>query len=125
MKPPTINRNANALLDNRKIAARLSDLRTNAANRAEVTVADVIREAARLGFSDIRRLFGEDGDCFPWPSGPRTSPSPWPRSRLSPSTTFSKRIDPSLRTMGSWVQILPGAPLLNSNSSLAQIVVGR
>lgn len=44
MKPETINRNAKALLDDSKIATRVSDLREKAAERNAITVDDLIAE---------------------------------------------------------------------------------
>lgn len=69
-KPTTINRRAKELLDNSHIQARISALRASAAERAEIKDADIIRETARLGISDIRRLIGENGEILP--------PAQWP-----------------------------------------------
>lgn len=44
MRQETINRNAFALLENNKIAARLDDLRAEAAKRNEVTVDSLMAE---------------------------------------------------------------------------------
>ncbi len=44
MSPVTINRSAKELLDNRKITARVSDLRMAAVKRNEVTVDDLLIE---------------------------------------------------------------------------------
>ena len=44
MKPETINRNAFAVLENDKIAARLAELRAPAIEQCQITVLDLIRE---------------------------------------------------------------------------------
>lgn len=44
MKPETVNRTANALLSNRKIAARLTELRAKHAEQHNITVSDLIKE---------------------------------------------------------------------------------
>ena len=52
MKPETINRSAKELIDNRKIAARLSELRAEMQAAHEVTVASLIvelEEARQVG----------------------------------------------------------------------------
>lgn len=43
-KPETINRSAKALMDDPKIAARIAELRADAAKRNEITVDDLIAE---------------------------------------------------------------------------------
>ena len=53
MKPETVNRTAKQLLDNRKIAARLDELREEHAKRHEITVDDLVaelEEARKLAF---------------------------------------------------------------------------
>ena len=53
MKPETVNRTAKQLLDNRKIAARLDELRALHQKRHEITVDDLVKEleeARKLAF---------------------------------------------------------------------------
>ena len=53
MKPETVNRTAKQLLDNRKIAARLDELREEHAKRHEITVDTLVaelEEARKLAF---------------------------------------------------------------------------
>jgi len=61
MKPATINRTAHELLKNPKIAARIEELRSAAAEKAVLTESRVLEEAARIGLCDSRKLFNEDG----------------------------------------------------------------
>lgn len=44
MKPETINRQAKAVLDNRKIAARLEELRRPAIEKCQITIMDLVKE---------------------------------------------------------------------------------
>ena len=53
------------LAGNGRIANRVTELQHNAAGRAEVTVARVLKELSRLGFSDIRSAFDERGNLLP------------------------------------------------------------
>jgi phage terminase small subunit len=48
-----------------KVSVRVAELREKAAKRAEITAADVLKEAARIAFSDIRKLFDENGNLKP------------------------------------------------------------
>lgn len=53
MKPETVNRTAKQLLDNRKIAARVDELREEHAKRHEITVDTLVaelEEARKLAF---------------------------------------------------------------------------
>ena len=53
MKPETVNRTSKQLLDNRKIAARLDELREEHAKRHEITVDTLVaelEEARKLAF---------------------------------------------------------------------------
>jgi phage terminase small subunit len=45
-----------------KVSVRVAELREKAAKRAEITAADVLTEAAQIAFSDIRKLFDENGN---------------------------------------------------------------
>lgn len=54
MLPATIHRNAAALLDNNRIAARLAALRADAEQRSQVTVERTLRELAAIGFGEER-----------------------------------------------------------------------
>lgn len=56
MLPATINRDASALLNHPKVAARLAELRTTVRERSVVTVERVIEEYARIAFADMRRF---------------------------------------------------------------------
>jgi len=44
MKPATVNRNAKALLDNNKIATRISELQVDVRNEHNITVASILAE---------------------------------------------------------------------------------
>ncbi|SRR6266404_1011053 len=48
MKPETINRNAKVLVDNNKIAARLTEIRKPSLEMAQVTLAEHLRDLKRL-----------------------------------------------------------------------------
>jgi len=61
MKPATVNRNAKKNTDNAKIATRIKELQAETADKLLVSDRSVLREYARIGFSDVRNLFNEDG----------------------------------------------------------------
>lgn len=65
MKLETINRRACELRQYGKITARIAYLREQAAKAAVVTESHVLQEAARIGFSDPRQLFDENGNLLP------------------------------------------------------------
>ena len=48
MKPETINRNAKALLENNKIAARIAEIRKPAVKKAEITLEQHLNDLKRL-----------------------------------------------------------------------------
>ena len=56
---------ASRLSTNVNIETRVAELLNNGAVRAEVSVARVLTELARLGFSDIRRAFAPNGNLLP------------------------------------------------------------
>lgn len=57
--------NAARLKANESISARVDELLSAASEIAEVGVAEVLRELARLGLSDVRKLFSEGGTLKP------------------------------------------------------------
>ena len=65
MKPESVNRMAHDLRQNLKITSRIAYLREQAAKAAVVTESHVLQEAARIGFSDPRQLFDENGNLLP------------------------------------------------------------
>src|SRR4051794_31695088 len=65
MKPETVNRTAKELLDNPKIAARLTFLKDQHLKRHAVTVDQVVDEYRKLAFLDIRKIFDEEGNLRP------------------------------------------------------------
>ncbi len=60
-KPETVWNQAYKLMQREDVAARIAELRAQAAKDAGVKAADVLMEAARIAFSDIRRAFKDDG----------------------------------------------------------------
>lgn len=56
--------NASSLKANQNIDARVREILTNGANRAEISVATVLREFGRIGFADIRKAFDENGNLL-------------------------------------------------------------
>jgi phage terminase small subunit len=60
---------ASRLSTNVNIEARVAELVHKGAEKAETTIARVLQELSRLGFSDIRRAFDEDGNLL--------APSEW------------------------------------------------
>ncbi|GAA4400406.1 terminase small subunit [Quisquiliibacterium transsilvanicum] len=64
-KPGSIHACASELMADPKIALRVRELQAAAAERAEMTAADVLREAMRLARFDIRKLYREDGSPVP------------------------------------------------------------
>lgn len=65
MKPETVNRMAFDLTQNRKIAARIAELRAIAADKACVSAARVLEEVARIGLFDPADIFDADGKLLP------------------------------------------------------------
>lgn len=57
--------NASRLKTNDNIAARVDELVSKGAEKAEATVVRVLQELSRLGFSDIRQAFDEAGNLLP------------------------------------------------------------
>lgn len=53
--------NASRLKANESIAARVEEIVGKGAEKAEVTVERVLKELSRIGFSDLRNVFTEDG----------------------------------------------------------------
>ena len=56
---------ASRLSTNVNIEARVAELVGKGADKAEVTIARVLDEMRRLGFSDIRKAFDENGNLKP------------------------------------------------------------
>jgi phage terminase small subunit len=61
MKPATINRNAKALLDNNKIAARIALVVEKAAEKTGLSVERTLLEIARVAYFDGRKIYNKDG----------------------------------------------------------------
>lgn len=53
--------NASRLKANENISSRVNELLDRSGERAEVTIARVLDEMRKLGFSDMRRAFDENG----------------------------------------------------------------
>lgn len=61
MKPETVNRASHTLRKKYKITARIAYLRDLAAQAAVITESQVLQEAAKIAFSDIRKAFDSTG----------------------------------------------------------------
>jgi phage terminase small subunit len=61
-KPTTVNRQGKRNFDKPKIRARITELQAETAQKLLVSEESVLREFARLGFSDIRNLFEVSGN---------------------------------------------------------------
>lgn len=57
--------NASQLNAKQHVQDRIGELQDRAAERAEITGAQVLTEIARVGLSDIRKLFDQDGRLIP------------------------------------------------------------
>lgn len=57
--------NAARLKANDNIRKRVAEIAESAANRAEIDIARTLREMVRLGTSDVRRMFDENGNLRP------------------------------------------------------------
>lgn len=83
MTPKSVNEAASRLAQDRKVTARVAELRAPALLEAQYAITvDLNRtffENARVGFSDIRKLFGP-GDCSTRTSGTTTPRPPSPAS---------------------------------------------
>lgn len=72
MSEQAVNTEACELLQNPKIARRVSAAAQQVAKRAEVNAARVLEEAARIALSDLREVFDEHMNLKPvgeWPDG--------------------------------------------------------
>lgn len=65
MTDKSIHEKASELAANVKVAARLTELRNKASEKAVITAADVLREGMRLATFDIRKLYRDDGSPIP------------------------------------------------------------
>lgn len=65
MKDKTIWERASTLLANSKVAARVAELRQQAASAVVANEARVLEELARIGLIDPGRLFADDGSLLP------------------------------------------------------------
>jgi len=61
MKNETVNSKASMLLSKDKIRARVEELQTETQKRTEVTIDNVVKELAKIGFHDVRKLYNDDG----------------------------------------------------------------
>jgi phage terminase small subunit len=65
MKPETIHREAYALLQNPKVAARIDELKARHLKRHDISVDRVLAEYAKLAFLDIRKALDDNGHLKP------------------------------------------------------------
>lgn len=65
MKPTTINRKAKECLDHGKITARIKQLRSAMAKRAQIDQDMLTKEYARIAFLDFRIFFDDLGQLIP------------------------------------------------------------
>lgn len=65
MKPETVNESGSRLLADRKVGARIDELRQAAASKVVANEARVIEELARIGLFDPGRMFADDGTLLP------------------------------------------------------------
>lgn len=65
MTDKTLHETASRLMNDRKVAARIAQLRAPALRRHELSVENVIREVARVSMSDLRRLLDDNGNVLP------------------------------------------------------------
>ena len=61
----TINEAASRLLKNSKVAAIISEIMKKSAETVGLTVERTLREIARLSYSDVRKLFDDQGELRP------------------------------------------------------------
>jgi phage terminase small subunit len=65
MTAKTVNESASRLMANRKIVARITELRAPAVQAVRLEVEETLRHVARLVRSDPRKLFRADGAMIP------------------------------------------------------------
>ena len=71
-KPASVECNASKMLADTKVGQRIAALRKQASDKAVITEARVLKEAASIAFSDVRQLFDATGRIKPmseWPEG--------------------------------------------------------
>ena len=61
MKQTTVNEKASLLLKEDKIRTRVAELQEEAQERTGVHIDDTVKELAKIGFHDVRKLYNEDG----------------------------------------------------------------
>ena len=57
--------NASRLRANENVQARIKELQKRGLERHDITVDRIIEEYVKIGFSDIRKIFDEDGNLIP------------------------------------------------------------
>ncbi len=60
-KKKTVNEAASRMTTNSKVLARIKELQKETARKLLISDDSVLKEHARIGFSDIRRIFDENG----------------------------------------------------------------
>lgn len=68
--PATVHQEASKLFGLSKVRTRLAVMRAEQEKRTQITGDKVLQEAFKIGFSDIRKLFNEDGTL--------KNPTEWP-----------------------------------------------
>lgn len=89
-KPEGIWVSACELLKNPKVAVRVAELQEEARKRNAVTVDRVVQELAKIGFSDIRKLFSDAGHLLP--------PGEWPEEAAGAVSSLEVVAKPSAET---------------------------
>lgn len=59
--PKTVWEQASRVMGTEAVAQRIMEIQAAAAERAEITVAQTLRELGKIGFADIREAFDDDG----------------------------------------------------------------
>jgi len=76
MKSTTINRNAKAMVDDSKIAARVNELKLKRLERTEIDADYVLKRLVEIDQMDVMDILYETGDMLPisqWPKCWRTT----------------------------------------------------
>lgn len=71
-KPETVHQEASRLFALTKVRTRIAVMRAEQEKRTQITADKVLQEAFRIGFSDIRMLFNDDGTL--------KNPAEWPEA---------------------------------------------
>src|SRR5262245_5580735 len=101
--------NGSLLLRNTEVAARISEILRRGAERAGITVEQVLRELAKIGFSDIRKAVN-------WRVNPANAPN---------TEVTLRDVEAAARAIGLQIQVLNASTAREMDSAFASLMGNR